>query len=166
MTISVGPATESDAESLADLIDELEAFYDVPTVEGRQERVAQIRMLVFGAIPAGHVLLAREDDASDATSEHGIDRVVGMAAYSYLWPAVGTTRSVFLKELFVPARARRRGVGRLLMTSLQEIAAQHGCSRVDWTTDRENVEAQAFYAAMGFEIAEQKIYYRKRLDAA
>jgi GNAT superfamily N-acetyltransferase len=44
------------------------------------------------------------------------------------------------------AEARRRtGAGRLLMQSLFDLAAKHGCSRVEWMTDHVNAEAQQFY---------------------
>jgi len=45
-----------------------------------------------------------------------------------------------------------RGVGRLLMTALYEVAAEHGCSRVEWTTDTDNAGAMAFYARLGVHI--------------
>jgi hypothetical protein len=35
------------------------------------------------------------------------DDLAGFAAYSFLWPAVGLTRSLFLKELYVAEAARR-----------------------------------------------------------
>lgn len=41
-----------------------------------------------------------------------------------------------------------------------ETAAHHGCSRVEWTTDRDNAGAQAFYASLGFGQSRSKIVYR------
>jgi ribosomal protein S18 acetylase RimI-like enzyme len=47
-----------------------------------------------------------------------------------VWPAADLTRSLYLKELHIAAACRRRGVGKLLIRSLAEVASEHGCSRV------------------------------------
>ncbi len=86
--------------------------------------------------------------------------MAGFAAYSFLWPAVGATRSLYLKELYVPEKYRRRGVGALLMRAIFETAGPLGCSRVEWTTDARNTAAQAFYAKLGLRAHPSKIFYR------
>jgi GNAT superfamily N-acetyltransferase len=83
-----------------------------------------------------------------------------MAAYSYLWPAVGRTRSLYLKELYVGESHRRGGVGKVLMRAVFATASQHGCSRVEWTTDDGNAGAQAFYETLGLPRRPSKIFYR------
>ena len=35
----------------------------------------------------------------------------GMASYSFLWPAAGLTRSLYLKELYVAQDWQRQGIG-------------------------------------------------------
>ena len=86
--------------------------------------------------------------------------LAGLAAYSFLWPAIGPTRSLYLKELYVPAAYRGRGVGKLLMRAVFEAAARHGCSRVEWTTDVTNTGAQAFYARLALPRYPSKVFYR------
>jgi GNAT superfamily N-acetyltransferase len=86
--------------------------------------------------------------------------MVGFAAYSFLWPAIGLTRSLYLKELYVSGAARKKGIGRVLMQRLYQIAAKNECSRVEWTTDRDNVDAQRFYAQLGVPVKESKLFYR------
>ena len=54
------------------------------------------------------MLLARDED--------GV--LAGFASYSFLWPAVGLTASLYLKELYVAASRQRHGVGTLLMQGL------------------------------------------------
>jgi RimJ/RimL family protein N-acetyltransferase len=46
------------------------------------------------------------------------------------------------------------------MQGLSGIAADRGCSRIEWTTDRDNPGAQAFYVALGAEPAASKLFYR------
>jgi len=74
--------------------------------------------------------------------------------------AVGATRSLYLKELYVPDAHRRRGVGTLLMRAIFETADTLGCSRVEWTTDAGNIAAQAFYAKLGLPAHPSKVFYR------
>jgi GNAT superfamily N-acetyltransferase len=110
---------------------------------------AAIADALFGPVPAGRALVAVLDGA-----------VAGLAAYSFLWPAAGVTRSLYLKELFVRAAARRHGIGGLLMRELRAVAAEHRCSRVEWTADTDQPEAQRFYAALGAEVLATKLFYR------
>jgi len=86
--------------------------------------------------------------------------LAGFAAYSFLWPAVGVTRSLYLKELYVAEEYRRRGVGKALMSALFDLARLHRCSRVEWTTDVGNGGALAFYEGLGLPVHAGKVFYR------
>jgi hypothetical protein len=46
------------------------------------------------------------------------------------------------------------------LASLFDVARQRDCSRVEWTTDRDNLGAQAFYKTFGVEPKDGKILYR------
>src|ERR1044072_4162971 len=127
----------------------MDRFYGATELEPVESRLAQVREALFGQIPAGAAVVEWNDD-----------ELVGIAAYSFLWPAVGVTRSVYLKELYVADRARRLGVGTALMRKLHEIAEKHGCSRVEWMTDSYNADAQQFYARLGASVNEGKVFYR------
>ena len=147
--ITISPAKPDDIPAMLGLLAEMDRFYGSSSADPEEVREQQIYQALFGDAPAGHAHLARDGE-----------RLVGMAAYSFLWPAVGLTRSLYLKELYVAEACQRRGVGRLLMAALYEIAADHGCSRVEWTTDADNSGAMAFYAAVGVPIEKSKIFYR------
>ncbi|MFF4160321.1 MULTISPECIES: GNAT family N-acetyltransferase [Streptomyces] len=128
-------ATERDVDVIAVLIGEIEAYY------GGDESPAdptQVHARLFGEWPVATVLLAREGDD-----------IVGMASYSFLWPAAGADASLFMKELFVREHARRQGVATALITRVREAAAEAGCSRVEWTADTDNPDALGFYKALG-----------------
>ena len=131
---------------LAELLGERDRFYGVSRSD---PELASIADALFGPVPAGRALVAVLDGV-----------LAGLAAYSFLWPAAGVTRSLYLKELFVRATARRHGIGRLLMGELHAVAAEHRCSRVEWTADTDQPEAQRFYAALGAEVLETKLFYR------
>jgi GNAT superfamily N-acetyltransferase len=142
-------ATVEDVPEIASLLEELDRFYGGTQFEPMQTRIAQITKLLFGDPPAARVLLARVDGA-----------LAGLAAYSFLWPAAGVTASLYLKELYVSGAHRRAGIGRELMTRLVQIAAERGCSRLEWTTDRDNDLARHFYKTLHFQTMPSKIFYR------
>ena len=147
--ITIADAAPGDTGKVAALLAELAGFYGGTPQGTPAERAEAVRVALFGNPPLGHALLAWD----------GPD-LAGMAAYSFLWPAVGLTASLYLKELYVAAAYRRTGVGRLLMDELGLIAARRGLSRVEWTTDAPNQEAQAFYAALGAKPLTSKVFYR------
>lgn len=149
--ITVSAAGPGDAAAIAALLAELDRFYDVTAPQPAGDRVRQVSEALFGRPPAAYALLAR-DGLRPAT-------VAGLASYSFLWPSLGTVRSLYLKELFVPAAYRGQGVGGLLMNAVLEAAARHGCRRVEWTTDPSNTAAQAFYARLGLP-THPKVFYR------
>jgi len=144
--IEVRAATADDVPSLVELLAERDRFYGVarPDPDG-----AAIADALFGPVPAGRALVALRDG-----------EVAGLAAYSFLWPAAGVTRSLYLKELFVRATAQRQGIGGLLMRELRAVAAEHHCSRIEWTADTDNPGAQRFYASLGADVLATKLFYR------
>ena len=132
---------------------EMERFYGATQVEPLDQRIRQITDALFGDVPAAYALLAWDDA-----------QLVGLAAYSFVWPAAGFTRSLYLKDLFLVEGHRRRGIGKLLMESLFDIAERYHCSRVEWTADRDSAEAQRFYEALGVPVNKSKLFYRRKLD--
>ncbi len=145
----VRAAALDDLPALVELLEEMDRFYGETEAEPTDVRLDQARQALFGATPAAHALVAADTDS-----------MVGFATYSFLWPAVGLTRSLFLKELYVAEPARRQGVGRLLMHHLALTAHETGCSRVEWTTDNDNRLAQAFYKGLGANVNTGKLSYR------
>jgi ribosomal protein S18 acetylase RimI-like enzyme len=147
--IAVVKAQPADARAIADLMEELDRFYGGTDFEPTGERTTQVEAMLFGDHPVAEVILAKD----------GV-RMVGFAAYSFLWPAVGLTKSLYLKELYVSEADRRSGIGKLLMDQLMSIAANTGCSRVEWTADADNSLALGFYRGLGYPENEGKVLFR------
>jgi GNAT superfamily N-acetyltransferase len=147
--IEISPATHGDVEAIALLMEDLDRFYGTIDVEPPSERVTQIAAALFGEPRAAYALLAWQGE-----------QLVGMAAYSFLWPAAGVTRSLYLKEIYVTESARGKGIGVALMQQLCRIAIEHACSRVEWTTDKGNLFSEAFYERLGVPQNQEKIFYR------
>ncbi|WP_432011643.1 cyclophane-containing RiPP N-acetyltransferase HaaN [Streptomyces cucumeris] len=151
MSVTIRPAEKRDILAVAELIEEIERFYGSTEIQPLDERQSQVEEALFGSPPMASALLV-EDGSGD---------LVGLAAYSFLWPAAGSSHSLFLKELYVRDTLRRQGIGAELMSELRTLAAARpGCSRVEWMTDRDNPEARAFYKSLGFAEFDGKIVYR------
>lgn len=151
--VKIRPAEQRDVEALAVLMEDLDGFYGATNVEPPDQRVRQIAEGLFEEPVAAYVLLAWEGK-----------QPVGMAAYSFLWPAAGVTRSLYLKELYVTETFRRKGIGALLMQRLCQVAVERECSRVEWTADQGNAFAEAFYEQLGIPKNQEKIFYRLEGD--
>ncbi|MFV2104637.1 GNAT family N-acetyltransferase [Micromonospora sp. LOL_024] len=147
-------AEPSDAKTVAAMIEEIERYYGATSIQPFDERLTQVEAALFGTPPLAYCVLALSGDDG-----------LGLAAYSFLWPAAGSTHSLFVKELYVRPDGRRLGTGTRLMREMQAIAAAApGCSRVEWMTDRDNDGARAFYRRLGFEELEGKVNYRVGCD--
>jgi GNAT superfamily N-acetyltransferase len=152
--VVVVPAEPSHVDAIAELAEEMDRFYGATGVEPLDVRRRQINDAIFSDPPSAYALLAWSGD-----------QLVGLAAYSFLWPAVGLTRSLFLKELYVVESARRSGVGKQLMRAIFATAVKLDCSRVEWQTEAVNAVAQAFYSELGGKELDGKIFYRLEGEA-
>jgi GNAT superfamily N-acetyltransferase len=150
--INLVPARPEDAETLVALMDELEIFYGGIAPRPTDDQAQQVRDALFADHPAAFALIAWDGE-----------KPAGFASYSFLWPAAGFTKSLYLKELFVSKAWRRGGVGKLLMDELHQIAWRADCSRVEWTTDAPNEDARRFYASLGYTENASKVFYRSTL---
>jgi GNAT superfamily N-acetyltransferase len=147
--LEVSPASPEDISELVRIFFEMDEFYGESSTESGAEKERNIRSALFGSRPFAYALAARRESS-----------VVGVACYSFLWPAILSSRSLYLKELYVAKDARRTGVGSALMDALIDIARLNNCRRVEWTTDRDNQEAQDFYSRMNVRPLPSKIFYR------
>ena len=148
MTI-IRSAVIADCEAIAALLEEVDRYYGADQTQSTADRLPLIRDALFGTPPAAFALLAWSGDT-----------LIGLASYSYLWPAAGVTRSLFLKELYVSETSRRHGIGRLLMAELCRMANASGCDRIEWTADTDNPVALRFYTTLGVPPSPSKQFYR------
>lgn len=153
--VKIRPAEATDITAIADLIEKIELFYGSSSIQERGQRITQVTQALFGNPPLASALVVVTESGD----------IVGLAAYSYLWPAAGSSHSLFLKELYISDEFRKQGIGKRIMQELHSVALQRpGCSRIEWTTDKDNTGARSFYRDLGFEEYDGKIFFRQSIE--
>lgn len=130
--ITTRPLKESDLPALIALYDEL---YPVPTDpvrmrESFRQMAANPDYLVTGAF-----------------SDQG--ELVGSALVIICLDIIaGCQPWAMVENVIVTQRVRGQGVGRIVMSALEQFARERGCSYIQLTTSRP--DAHAFYSAVGY----------------
>lgn len=150
--VVITPAAPAHVPLILRLLQEMDGYYGDVSTDSDEARSAQISEHLFGGTPSGQAIVA--NDGND---------LIGLVSFSFVWPAQGTTRSLYLKEMYVLEAWRGKGVGRLLMDEVERVARASGCSRLEFTTDLSNKDAQAFYTRLGHTPHTGKLFYRREL---
>lgn len=134
---------------LARLFVEMEDYYFGRGVVSYEDMSAYLADKVFSTYSGVTVVGARKNG-----------ELVGFATFSLMFPAPLCSGQAFMKEIFTSEVARGQGVGKSLIRFIANFALKHGCSRLDWTTDKSNPKAGAFYLSLGATLIEEKQYFR------
>ncbi|UFN51198.1 GNAT family N-acetyltransferase [Roseomonas sp. OT10] len=146
--VLVRRASLVDVSPLALLFGEMQRHYGQPVSADRAVDAAALacRPVVGDFDP--RTLLALIDGA-----------VVGSVVLNVTFPAAELARSLYIRDLYVSAVARRRGIGRALVRAAARLTLQEGFCALDWTTDAANLGAREMYEGEGARRIE-RIYYR------
>ncbi|WP_413306038.1 GNAT family N-acetyltransferase [Bacillus sp. 1P10SD] len=68
-----------------------------------------------------------------------------------------------LENMVVDKNYRNSGVGKALITELERIATQRGCSQVVFVTERDRIDAIKFYESAGYS-SQTLIGFKKKLN--
>jgi GNAT superfamily N-acetyltransferase len=95
--------------------------------------------------------LRKAIEAKDVTilAARANDQILGVLNLAYRLNLSAGGLFASIEELYVRPAARRRGVGRALLTAVDELCAERGISYVE--AQVEEKEAELFYAAWGYE---------------
>ncbi len=88
-------------------------------------------------------------------------------AFCQLYPtfcSVAAAPILVLYDLFVAPAARRLGLGRALLLAAEAHGRAGGYVRMDLSTAKDNVSAQALYQSLGWTRDEAFFVYNRRLD--
>ena len=135
------PAVAADAGTILALIRELAEYERLAHEVVATEET--LREQLFGARPAAEVVLATDA----ATGE-----TAGFALYFQNFSTFLARPGLYLEDLFVRPAYRRRGLGKLLLRTLGQLAVERGCGRFEWSVLDWNTDAIAFYRTLGAEL--------------
>lgn len=148
---AIHTAIPEDAALIAPLFDAYRQFYEQPAdadgalafITARLERGESV------------ILLARRPDG----------RALGFCQLYPSFCSVLAAPIYVLYDLFVVPDARRLGVGRALLLAAEAHARATGHARMDLTTARNNLRAQALYESLGWVRDEVFLTYARHLQA-
>jgi GNAT superfamily N-acetyltransferase len=134
--ITIRSATEQDVPLILSFIRQLAEYERL--LDAVKATEATLRATLFGARPVGEVLIA--DDGGTP---------VGFALFFQNYSTFLAQPGLYLEDLFVIPAARGRGVGRLLLEYLAQVAVERGYGRVEWAVLDWNAPAIGFYRRIG-----------------
>jgi GNAT superfamily N-acetyltransferase len=129
-------ATPGDAPTILRFIRELADYEREP--DAVEVDAATLSAQLAEATPPFECLLAEVDG-----------QPAGFALFFHTYSTWRGRRGVHLEDLWVTPPARRRGVGRALLTRLAHVARERGCARLEWAVLDWNELAMSFYRGLG-----------------
>jgi GNAT superfamily N-acetyltransferase len=129
-------ATRADVPALLTLIRELAEFEHLLDQVAADE--ATLAQELFGERRVAEVLLAEEGE-----------NAVAFAVYFHNFSTFVGRAGLYLEDLYVRPHARRRGIGRALISFVARVAVERKCGRFEWSVLDWNTRAIDFYRSIG-----------------
>ena len=143
MTIRIRFASLNDIEPLASLFDQYRQFYE------QASDIALAKNFIAERI--------NKQESVIFVAENSNKKLIGFCQIYPSFCSVAAAKIGVLYDLFVSENARKTGAGRALMLAAHEYATQNGMARLDLSTAKDNLKAQALYESLGW--ARDDIFY-------
>jgi GNAT superfamily N-acetyltransferase len=138
--MQIRKAVEADISALLPLMRELAEFEKYDQSFAVTEEV--LREQGFRRSPPDfHCLVAEEKG-----------RLIGLLVYYFVPFTYRAKPNAIIKELYVAAEHRSKGVGELLMRAVAREAAEAGCGMIKWWVAKWNHRSIQFYERLGAKI--------------
>jgi ribosomal protein S18 acetylase RimI-like enzyme len=98
-------------------------------------------------------------------AQNSDEKLIGFCQIYPSFCSVAAAKIGVLYDLFVDNSARKTGAGRALMLAAHEYAATNGMARLDLSTAKDNLTAQALYESLGWQRDEIFYAYSKEITA-
>jgi ribosomal protein S18 acetylase RimI-like enzyme len=144
-------ATLADLDSVATLFDAYRQFYEQPADRALATRFIGERL--------------RNDESVILLALGEGEAVLGFCQLYPSFCSVEAQPIYCLYDLFVLPSARRFGAGRALLIAAERLAATNGMARLDLTTSRSNLAAQAAYESLGWVRDDVFLAYNRRVPS-
>ena len=140
--LTIRPAEPSDVTAIFALIQALAEY----------EKLAHA---VTGSAEALKEHLFKETPDAEAIVALWEEKAIGFALFFTNYSTFLTKPGIYLEDIFVLPDYRRRGIGKALLTTVAQIAAQRGAGRLEWSVLDWNEPAIAFYQSLGASVLEE-----------
>ena len=149
-SIKISTATKADVAAIAQLFDAYRQFYQYPPDLALANRYIAERIDKADAL----ILLAQDASA----------QALGFCQLYPTFCSLEAKPIYALYDLYVAPAARGAGIGNLLLLAAEQSAREHGMCRLDLTTAKTNLPAQAAYQALGWVRDEVYFSYSKAVS--
>ena len=149
ITVTTRKASIDDLEPLAMLFDSYRQFY------AQAPDVALARAFIVARL--------NNKDSVIFVAENSEAKLIGFCQIYPSFCSVAAAKIGVLYDLYVNESARKTGAGRALMLAAHEYAANNGMARLDLTTAKDNLKAQALYESLGWVRDEVFYTYNKEI---
>ena len=150
-SIKISTATKADVAAIAHLFDAYRQFYQYPPDLALANRYIAERIEKADAL----ILLAQDASA----------QALGFCQLYPTFCSLEAKPIYALYDLYVAPAARGAGIGNLLLLAAEQSAREQGMCRLDLTTAKTNLPAQAAYEALGWVRDEVYFAYSKAVTA-
>ena len=153
MHIGIRQAKPADRDRLAQL---REALWPETSAA---EHARELESILAGDVPGAMPLINFVAETTDST-------LIGFAEVDLRSHADGCdpARPVgYLEGWYVAGEYRRLGIGRRLLSAAEDWARSHGCVEMASDTWIDNELSQSCHHALGFEVVDRCVHYRKLL---
>ena len=149
-SIKISAATKADVAALAHLFDAYRQFYQYAPDLALANRYIAERIEKAVSL----ILLAQDASA----------QALGFCQLYPTFCSLEAKPIYALYDLYVAPAARGAGIGNLLLLAAEQSAREHGMCRLDLTTAKTNLPAQAAYEALGWVRDEVYFSYSKAVS--
>ena len=149
-SIKISTATKADVAAIAQLFDAYRQFYQYPP------DLALASSYIAERIEKAESVILLAQDASG--------KALGFCQLYPTFCSLEAKPIYALYDLYVAPAARGAGIGNLLLLAAEQSAREHGMCRLDLTTAKTNLPAQAAYEALGWVRDEVYFSYSKAVS--
>jgi aminoglycoside 6'-N-acetyltransferase I len=150
---TVRSATDSDRRAIAEM---QVALWPITSADANEKEIATILSSgACGSLPAT-ILVATADNGAPIGFVH-----VGLRSHADGCDPIHPVG--FIEGWFVRDSFRKRGAGKALIRAAEDWARGHGCLEMASDTLIDNEPSQHAHTALGFEVVDRCVTFRKRL---
>jgi GNAT superfamily N-acetyltransferase len=147
MEITIKPIQPQDVTELLEMIKDLARFEHLEReVEATPDL---LNRALFGPQPAAGALFARCDGES-----------AGYAIYFFTFSSFIARQGIWLEDIYVRPKFRKRGLGRLLIEAVAQVGVDRNCGRYEWMALNWNERALDFYQGIGARAMKEWVMHR------